>query len=65
MSASQLEQLDAQVKNVWERGQTLHKTTGVLAFLRWAVPLFLVGMTIDWLIDLPAVVRGVGGIEPA
>ena len=59
MSASQLEQLDAQVKNVWERGQTLHKTTGVLAFLRWAVPLFLVGMTIDWLIDLPAVVRGV------
>jgi len=43
---------------VWRRSQTLHIVAGTLAFCRWAMPLFLVGFAIDWLLDLPATVRG-------
>jgi len=46
--------LSSYVRAVWRRGQALHVTAGVLAFLRWVIPLFLAGFAIDWLIDLPA-----------
>ena len=53
----QLEQLDSRVKSVWRRAQTLHLTAGGLAMLRWAVPLFLVAVAADWLLDIPPVGR--------
>lgn len=49
-----LEQLDARIRSVWLRGQTLHLVSGVLAFLRWAIPLFLLSMWIDWMTYMPA-----------
>ncbi len=45
--------LDARLKTVWRRGQTLHVTAGMLAFCRWGVILFLIGMAIDWMTNLP------------
>ncbi len=54
MDNGQQENLSSYVRAVWRRGQKLHATAGMLAFCRWAIPLFLAGMTIDWLIDLPA-----------
>ena len=50
----QQENLSSYIRAVWRRGQTLHVTAGMLALCRWGIPLFLVGMAIDWLIDLPA-----------
>ena len=49
----QLNHLNARIRSVWSRDQTLHRTAGLLAFTRWAVVLFIIGMTIDWLIDIP------------
>ncbi len=48
------EQLDSLIRTVWWRRQRLHLTAGVLAFCRWGVLLFLVGMAIDWMTYMPA-----------
>ena len=53
----QLENLDSRVKTVWRRSQKLHVTAGLLVFCRWGIMLFIAGMLIDWLIDLPAPLR--------
>ena len=49
----QLDQLDARIKAVWTRTQTRSLLAGLLAFVRWAVPLFIVAMLIDWLTYMP------------
>ncbi|MGB1123917.1 MAG: hypothetical protein ACPG4Q_01810 [Phycisphaeraceae bacterium] len=54
-----LDQLDARIRSVWVRGQLLHLIAGALAFVRWAIPLFLVGMFIDWMTYMPSVGRAV------
>lgn len=54
MENRQEESLLSRLTAVWRRRQTLHAAAGMLAFFRWAVPLFLAGMAIDWLTDLPA-----------
>ena len=46
--------LDSRVKAVWSRTQSRHVSAGILAFCRWAIPMFLIGMAIDWLAHLPA-----------
>ena len=48
-----LQQLDGQIRAVWKRTQFLHLTAGTLALCRWAIPLFLIGMTIDWMTYMP------------
>ena len=53
------EHLHSRLKAVWWRGQMLHASAGLLAFCRWGIPLFLAGMAIDWLVDLPAWGRAV------
>ena len=53
----QLQQLDTRIKAVWQRKQILNLATGLLAFCRWAVLLFFVAVTADWMIDLPVVGR--------
>ena len=53
----QLENLDSRVKTVWQRSQMLHVTAGLLTFCRWGIMLFIAGVLIDWLIDLPALAR--------
>lgn len=50
----QTQTLDAHLRSVWQREQVLHRTAGLLAFARWALLFFLIGMTIDWLVDLPS-----------
>jgi len=47
-------QLDSRLRTVWRRGQTLHVTAGMLAFYRWGILLFLIGMAIDWMTHMPA-----------
>jgi len=54
MDNGQEQNLSSYVRAVWRRGQTLHVTAGMLAVCRWGVPVFLVGVAIDWLTDLPA-----------
>ena len=49
--------LDARLRSVWRRDQVLNRTAGLLAFCRWALLLFLIGMAVDWLVDLPAAGR--------
>ena len=49
----QLKQLDARLKSIWSRSQVLHFTSGLLVFLRWAIPLFLLGVFIDWMTFMP------------
>ena len=46
--------LDSRVKAVWRRTQGRHVSAGILAFCRWGIPMFLIGMAIDWLAHLPA-----------
>lgn len=53
----QLDQLDARIRSVWVREQKLHLISGLLAALRWLVPLFLGCMVIDWLTYMPAIGR--------
>ena len=53
----QFRQLDAQIKAVWRRGQVLHFVAGTLALFRWVVPLFLVGVAVDWITDMPVAGR--------
>ncbi len=52
-----LEKLNARVRAVWKRSQMLHFTDGLLAFCRWGIVLFLVALLLDWLIDLPSLLR--------
>ena len=49
--------LDARLRSVWRRDQVLNRAAGLLAFCRWALLLFLIGMAVDWLVDLPAAGR--------
>ncbi len=49
----QLDQLDSRIRSVWGRGQILHLLAGLLIFLRWATPLFLLGVFIDWMTYMP------------
>jgi hypothetical protein len=39
--------LAARLKAVWRRQQVLHQTGGLLAFCRWGLGLFLVGMAAE------------------
>jgi hypothetical protein len=52
-----LDQLDARIRSVWVRGQTRHLLAGALAMMRWAVPMFLLGVFIDWMTYMPAAGR--------
>lgn len=52
-----LDQLDSRIRSVWTRSQALHLLAGALAVVRWAIPLFLVGMFIDWMTYMPAAGR--------
>jgi len=54
-----LDQLDARIRAVWLREQKLHLLGGLLVLCRWAVPLFLVSVLIDWLTYMPAAGRAV------
>ena len=54
----QLRNLDSRIRSVWQRSQLLHLAQGVLAFCRWAVLLFVIGVAFDWFVQIPAVVRG-------
>ena len=57
MSTAQIirtEKLDSRIRTVWCRSQLLHLLAGVFAFVCWAVPLFLLGMFIDWMTYMPA-----------
>jgi hypothetical protein len=49
--------LNAYIKAVWLKKQTLNMTSGALTFVCWGVLLFLVAMLLDWLIFIPAVGR--------
>ena len=53
----QLRHLDSRIKSVWQRSQVLHLTQGALAFARWVVLLFLAGVAVDWMVEIPAAVR--------
>jgi len=57
MRENQQGNLDLKLRDVWRRRQTLHLGAGALAFCRWGVLLFLAGIAIDWLVDLPAAGR--------
>ncbi|MFN3165484.1 MAG: DUF4175 family protein [Phycisphaeraceae bacterium] len=46
--------LDQRLRSVWAREQKLHLLAGLLAFCRWAVPMFLLGVLIDWVTYMPA-----------
>ncbi len=45
--------LEPSLRAVWNRTQRKRFFAGLLALCRWAIPLFLVGMTLDWLAYLP------------
>ncbi len=48
-----LKQLDARMKSVWRRSQMLQLTSGALAFCRWAVLMFIAGVAVDWMLEIP------------
>lgn len=52
-----LDQLDSRIRSVWMRGQVLHLLNGALAVARWAIPLFLLGVFIDWMTYMPTIGR--------
>ncbi|MFT5410003.1 MAG: hypothetical protein ACI9NC_002730, partial [Verrucomicrobiales bacterium] len=41
------------LRSVWGRGQKQHAAAGALVFFCWLIPLFFVGMAIDWLTRMP------------
>ncbi len=49
--------LDTGLRAVWKRDRRRCLCAGLLALCLWAVPLFLVGMAVDWLAYLPAAGR--------
>ena len=53
----QQENVFEHLRSVWSRGQKQHFIAGTLAFFYWSIPLFFVGMTIDWLMRLPTMGR--------
>ncbi|MFT5473394.1 MAG: hypothetical protein ACI856_001726 [Kiritimatiellia bacterium] len=57
MSDTTSKQLNAYIRRVWLKKQTLHLSSGALAFVRWGTLLFFAGMLIDWLTFMPSVGR--------
>ena len=53
-SEQQSSSLGARVHAVWQRTQRNHLANGLLVFFRWGIPLFLIGVAFDWLVDLPS-----------
>ena len=51
--------LEPGLRAVWNRTQKRHFFAGLLALCRWGIPLFLLGVTIDWLTYLPSSGRAV------
>jgi len=51
--------LEPGLRAVWNRTQQRHFLAGLLALCRWGIPLFLLGVTIDWLTYLPSSGRAV------
>lgn len=49
--------LESRLRAVWRRTQRKHISAGLLAMCRWSIPLFLVGMAIDWLAHFPTAGR--------
>ena len=47
---------------VWQRGQRKHFASGLLAFTRWVVPLFVITIIIDRFAYFPGPVRGLAAI---
>ncbi len=56
-NAAQFKQLDSRIKSTWRRNQLLQLVSGVLSFCRWAVPLFVLAVAIDWMTSLPSAAR--------
>lgn len=53
LQSLRLDKLDSRIRAVWRRGQLLYLLDGLLAFVRWAVPMAFAGMAIDWLVYMP------------
>ena len=53
----QLKQLDSRIRSAWRRNQVLQFVSGLLNFCRWAVPLFILAVAIDWMTFLPTAAR--------
>jgi hypothetical protein len=51
--------LQAKLHEVWRRHQTLQAVAGVLALFKWSILLLAGCVLVDWLTDLPAILRGV------
>jgi hypothetical protein len=51
------EKLYSRVGAVWRREQVLSVSAGALGMFRWAIPLFLAAVAIDWMVDLPPLAR--------
>ena len=51
--------LEPCLRAVWHRVQRKHISAGFLALFRWGIPLFLLGMVIDWLTYTPTAGRTV------
>ena len=51
--------LEPGLRAVWNRTQQRHFLAGLLALCRWGIPLFLLGVTIDWLAYLATPGRAV------
>ena len=49
--------LEPGLRAVWSRTQQRHFCAGLLALCCWGIPLFLVGVLIDWLAYLPTTGR--------
>ena len=56
-NAAQFKQLDSRIKSTWRRNQVLQLVSGLLNFCRWAVPLFVLAVAIDWMTSLPSAAR--------
>ncbi|MDB4360018.1 hypothetical protein N9Z10_04210 [Akkermansiaceae bacterium] len=59
--------LDKRLREVWRHDQKLHRLVGFLALFGWVFSLFLVGVVVDWVFDLPAegrvvILAGLGGV---
>ncbi|MDT8391221.1 MAG: hypothetical protein RRC34_12010 [Lentisphaeria bacterium] len=50
-------QLASRLKAVWRLEQLLRLTHGALIFTRWSMVMFLAGVILDWLTDLPTAAR--------
>jgi hypothetical protein len=50
-------QLETRLQGAWRREQTCHLVSGIGEALAWAGGIALVALALDWLIDLPGLVR--------